>query len=300
MPRLLAAWVLAQFTSHLDTINRGFRPRLSRSHFPNTLHFNSIIIESKMPTKPLNYAPAPPRSRRWIKRASLLLITASMGWSAYQYGPTFWHRIQRQYWQRQCMNFTLPPDTVVYEEEPTAATKLIANQPKSYVNTIIWTQIRSRVFPAASHICTCLKRFSDLSYIGHSTSLQPTFFMHERVSASGHHRLILIDCGHPVHRSRPIATITGWEGNRSALTPICLTDRFVTESLEEFSLPPEDVRISHSPQLRVYAGQPDLIDAAHFTIRYQMWGQEDILDGRLNDDDTVTLKPRKPPVEPKN
>jgi hypothetical protein len=50
--------------------------------------------------------------------------------------------------------------------------------------------------------------------------------------------------------------------------------------------------------VRIYAGQPDPNDPSHFTIRYQMWGKEDILDGRLGNDDQVTLTPRNRPTEP--
>jgi hypothetical protein len=50
----------------------------------------------------------------------------------------------------------------------------------------------------------------------------------------------------------------------------------------------------------VYAGQPDPDDPAHFTIRYQMWGQEDVLDGRLLDNDRITSTPRDMPQEPTN
>ena len=52
------------------------------------------------------------------------------------------------------------------------------------------------------------------------------------------------------------------------------------------------------PKTRIFAGQPDPADASHFTIRYQLWGQEDIIDGKLQDDDRVTLIPRNLPCEP--
>ena len=48
-------------------------------------------------------------------------------------------------------------------------------------------------------------------------------------------------------------------------------------------------------QSAVYA--EDSADPSHFTIRYEMWGKSDVLDGRLNDDDSVTLEPRHPPAE---
>jgi len=52
--------------------------------------------------------------------------------------------------------------------------------------------------------------------------------------------------------------------------------------------------------VRVYAGQPDRDDPSHFTIRYQMWGQEDVLDGWLQDNDGVRLVPRHLPEWPKD
>jgi hypothetical protein len=51
------------------------------------------------------------------------------------------------------------------------------------------------------------------------------------------------------------------------------------------------------PLVRIFAGQPDPNDPGHFTIRYRMWGQEDVLDGRLLDNDQVTLMSRKQPME---
>ena len=51
---------------------------------------------------------------------------------------------------------------------------------------------------------------------------------------------------------------------------------------------------------RVYAGQVDPNDPSHFTIRYQIWGQEDIVDGRLDNTGKLTLKQRNPPKPPKN
>jgi hypothetical protein len=49
------------------------------------------------------------------------------------------------------------------------------------------------------------------------------------------------------------------------------------------------------PQVRIYAGQVDPADASHFTIRYEMWGQTDVLDGRLDNNDGITLRQRSQP-----
>ena len=50
--------------------------------------------------------------------------------------------------------------------------------------------------------------------------------------------------------------------------------------------------------LRIYAGQADAGDRSRFTIRYECWGQSDVVDGKLNDDNSVELKPRKRPMPP--
>jgi hypothetical protein len=52
----------------------------------------------------------------------------------------------------------------------------------------------------------------------------------------------------------------------------------------KIDVPPRD-------RLRLFAGQPDPADAAHFTIAYDIDGQPGVVDGRLKDDDTVELKP---------
>lgn len=41
--------------------------------------------------------------------------------------------------------------------------------------------------------------------------------------------------------------------------------------------------------IRVYAGQPDSADESHFTIRYEINNKNDIIDGYLQDDGSVTL-----------
>lgn len=53
----------------------------------------------------------------------------------------------------------------------------------------------------------------------------------------------------------------------------------------------------HPPLVRMYAGQADAHDPSHFTIHYQMWGQEDVLDGKLDDQDQITLTPRHSPED---
>ena len=55
-------------------------------------------------------------------------------------------------------------------------------------------------------------------------------------------------------------------------------------------------RKCETPAMRVYAGQIDPNNPSHFTIRYEAWGQQDVLDCWLDDRDEVTYKPRNFPT----
>lgn len=55
---------------------------------------------------------------------------------------------------------------------------------------------------------------------------------------------------------------------------------------------------SHPPHIRIFAGQRDPNDPSRFTVRYQVWAQEDIIDGRMDDKGMITLTPRKMPAQP--
>src|SRR5580658_7141971 len=74
---------------------------------------------------PLEYAPAPPRWRKPARRFLLGLVLTMIAFCGWRWGPYAWHQTRLLYWQRQCMDFSLPADTVVYEEEPAAATLLL-------------------------------------------------------------------------------------------------------------------------------------------------------------------------------
>ena len=67
---------------------------------------------------PLDYAPAP-RNRRRIYRAIVASLLLGLSLVAWKRGPGWWRRAEIFYWQHQCLQYSLPPDTVVYEEDPT-------------------------------------------------------------------------------------------------------------------------------------------------------------------------------------
>lgn len=112
-------------------------------------------------------------------------------------------------------------------------------------------------------------------------------FLHQRRSPSGNTRLVVIgDLFNSINYDTCVPT--GFFGrsppieNESILfgvTPLLL-DAYDTNG---------DGIADRPFHLRVYAGQPDPNDQSHFTIRYEIDNQKDIIDGYLQDDGSVKL-----------
>jgi hypothetical protein len=247
---------------------------------------------------PLDYAPAP-RNRRWIYRvifASLLLGLALVAW---KWGPTWWRRAEVLYWQHQCLQFSLSPDTVVYEEDPTEAAALLAGNPEYHPYPL---QRRSSMQAAVSPATAAafgVSEWNKLTLVlsrSYSPLINPAvIFLHERISPAGHRRLVCVRYGPQGDtfsaqfvQSLNCDTFTVIPGTWSQ-PPIYTPQGWEFDVLTGWPRKP--------PLVRIFAGQPDPNDPAHFTIRYRIWGQEDVLDGRLLDNDQVTLTFRKQPQE---
>lgn len=254
-------------------------------------------------TIPLQYAAAPSRWRRRARKillATTLLITTCLLW---RYGPYAWRQSQLLYWQHQCMNYSARPDTVVYEEDPHAAAALLRLSPEYAPFTLQRDSDYQKHLPpvqAAKFCPRCLTKLLQRSnlpisqFLAQGGRLDAVIFLHELTSPCGHRRLVWITyaqrgsdftwtflSGYPVWPS--VMLPATWK------TPIA----YAPYGVYAVSVP--GAYFKKPPLLRIYAGQPDPADPSHFTIRYQMWGQQDILDGRLDDTDHVYLKPRKNP-----
>ena len=207
----------------------------------------------------IDYAPAPPRYRRKAVRRAVgvpLLATALalLGWKA---GPPAWRHARLLYWQRRAMNYALPPDRVVYDE----ATGVI-----SFAKP--W-----------EHFCQVFSPPGRLA--------AATLFLHERRNSKGHSRLVAVEgsngpsvAANPMHFMMSVCVI----GPGGAFTqPIAAADDFHLINL----------RSTFSDHVRRYAGQPDPADPSHFTMRCQVNDRSIIIDGWLQDDDTVKLERRR-------
>jgi hypothetical protein len=225
---------------------------------------------------PLEYPISTSPWRRRIRLALLGLILVATILCTWHWGPYICHQTKLLYWQRQCMNFSLPPNTVVYEGEPTNAAQTAALAPQ------------------------CWRSFCDTNNShwvggGRNTAVG---FLGERISPAGHRRLICAT----LTPSRDVlpAFIMKIDCIAVAATPATWTDtaRLSMLGVGGVQLPIQFA--AQPPLIRIFAGQPDPKDASHFTIRFQIGGQEDVIDGWLRDSDSLTLRPRYLPQRLRN
>lgn len=279
--------------------------------------------------KTLNYAPAPPRWKRRGRTALLGAVVLLAVFATWHWSPGVYRQARLLYWQRQCLNFSQPADFVVYEEEQgAAATLLTKNGYSRYViNRAVQFNAPRTALTAASYAPACWGKLQNAqlalpqpptapvtaapNWVLTSSAWQPgtgwgpmaagrpaaVIFMHERTSPAGHRRLVVLTFTAETGSFQP-GFIDGENVDTLALTPAT----WRTPVMQVPKLVGLDVMSGwpkHPPHVRIYAGQIDPADPARFAIRYQIWGQEDVLDGKLEDNDQVTLTARRVPQEPR-
>jgi hypothetical protein len=258
----------------------------------------------------LEYAPDARLAGKRIRRAILALIVPAVAFAIWQWVPPASHRLRTLYWQQECLKYTAVPNAVVYDEDPAAAATLvrlgpeyslyIPNRGLSVSPVVAAANSTATVFRphCLEKLCACTTpRITNWAFF--STSIRSdgaTIFLHERTSPVGRRRLVCVTYA-PEARFFTPSFISGENVCASAITPASWRNPL---SLKTFDIA-FDVRGTQSisrPLVRIYAGQPDPTDAAHFTIHYQMWGKDDVLDGLLLDDDSVALVARATPRPP--
>jgi len=262
-----------------------------------------------MPSAPmiparLDYAPAPPKRRKWLRRSVFLIFLLGVGAVCWRWGGAAWHQARLLYWQRQCLRYTAPANQIVYEEDPVNAAKLMATDAQ-YAPYPLKRRTQSESFTAApvnaaAYVPACWARFESASNPLVSLQLGRAYgaivFLHERVAPSGHRRLVSVRY-FPDIDTFVAAFINGYNYSTETITAATLRSP-PTPAMRAYAIDVLSGYPRHPPMVRMYAGQIDPNDPSHFTIRYEMWGQTDTLDGRLDDNDDVTLTPRKLPQDP--
>ena len=216
------------------------------------------------------------RTRRWL----ILSAIAATLLTSFVWAPPLWRHAQLLYWQRQCLNYTAPPDQVVYESDPTAAAKLLASS----------KACRTDASGAAYLVPEAWESFYSLLSPPGGRS-QGTVFLHRLRRPDGVERLLavdLIDADNPsmFHASifQPGTAITRPRQVGNVMTmgmAIGGGDAFVFAATRP------------SKWRRVYAGRGDPADASHFTFVWESPFRRFMFDGWLLNDDRFVLETRE-------
>jgi hypothetical protein len=202
-------------------------------------------------------------------------------------------------WHRT-LTFTLPPDQVVYEEDPRRAAGLAALPPdprSAYVGDPD-KPAPPAYFPhgtgdyyLGSRGAEYLPEFYRRMFMG--VPPNGLLFLHERVAPGAVHRLVLVMQSNAPAPVRVTVRSTDAELRAryglTLITKSCPVDKEFTPrhgNITRLDLLP----CSADRVLRIYAGQPDPNDLARFTIRYEIDNAPGTIEGRLQEDGAVSLR----------
>jgi hypothetical protein len=217
-----------------------------------------------MPGPPkLNYAPPSPMHRResfrrWIYLTVALAILIAGRW----WIPRAWRRAELMYWQHRCMVYSPPKDQVVFKGQIGFDRSLVSAQ-------------YSEVIPYAwSHFYNLASPPGLIS--------NGTIFLHALRNKRGI-RLVSLDVG-----ELP-------DGTYDALARVFYpgTSRHAPAQCSGYS---HVYLASDKERLLVFAGHADPMDVCHFTFRIVTGTKQQIFDGWLQNDDTVSIGERSVPV----
>ena len=201
------------------------------------------------------------RPRRRVWRAGALLAVVALVGAAVLWGPGWLRHAADLLDQRRCMNYTAPPDQVVYDT------------PRDVQG--VRRSLKTSFAPSS------WKRFA-------RNRGAAVVFLHGRTSPSGNRRLVCVEADPKsvLHYAGSASVMPTWSFR--VLVPGTLSkgpaDVPGTVYKEPFFL------ISAE---RVYAAQPDPSDPSHFTITYEHHGERKTVDAWLQDDDTLKFRHRQ-------
>ena len=211
----------------------------------------------------LNYARRP----RWCKRKSIRIVCVTVSVlvliaAALFAGPRLSQRITLFELQRRCLRSQHPPEFVVYSVDRTFTAVRASNRIVGSTDPA-WTQLYAALSPPGA------VRSADV-------------LVHSRRTPRGACALIAL--------SQPSYSSGDWiEFNATVveLGNALVLPRIVSNDVKDVPVP------GMVQTKRVYAGQPDPKDDSHFTIVVLIDGRQTLVDGWLEDDDSIKLEPRQ-------
>ena len=221
---------------------------------------------------PLEYGKSRRLTRRRVARGLALVGALAAGASAFWWEPALARRMEAAAWRRECLSYAPPHDQVVFEEDAAALPALLGVG--GYEPAVGG---RVRLVPS------CWRKEMP------SLSSQGTVFLHALTSRGGHRRLVGVDVSvlpgmllsstGNVEDQSIVGTVIAPGTGLGADRPVRVADVLLW-------VDQKDPR-----PMRFFAGRPDANDPSHFSFDYQRAGVRGVIQGWLNDDDTVTLAP---------
>jgi hypothetical protein len=245
----------------------------------------------------LDYATGAHTRRRKVRRRlaaiALMWVVVAAGWWR---GPVVYRRLLREYWQHQVQSYVAPPDRVVYEEDPGRWPALLARDGYQKFSTSSpgWNDF----------VGYMAEPVTKLAEAGQLRLGGTALFAHARRTPSGQERLVVVWMAY--NSVRPNAQ--GATPDNQVRFDLCTSvvsraSQMIKEGLPSPWIAPQEVAENRQSTLyaRIFAGQIDPHDDAHFTIPFEIGEYSDVIDGYLRDDDGVLLRPHKldHPLNPK-
>ncbi|MDB5299636.1 MAG: hypothetical protein JWO87_1299 [Phycisphaerales bacterium] len=214
------------------------------------------------------------RVQRWLCRAgAVAMVLVGIGLAQY---ATKQMRILRC--QRACMEYTAPETQVVWEDGMPAGT---VAPPAGGVLTS--ASLHPPVIAAAP--VACWENLWAASTGGYQPAEDGVLFLHERVSPSGNKRLIRVRLN---FRGATALTL-----DCRVITPAGFFSAAYWRAEQDFMAAvasfPYRYPDVHGRKVRAFAGQADPKVPDHFTIACDIGGRKTLIDGVLQDDDTVVF-----------
>lgn len=232
-------------------------------------------------TARLDYAKRPSlKRRRWLAGfVALAILAASMvGW---RWGGNWFDKGVMLYRQHRCLTYAAPADRVVFDSNPQRVQALAADRSYAIVRGCAFWKPLSYWD----------QYFGSLKFVASpSGSQRALLFLHECRSPEGGR--FLVELERVVGKEESPDFIQGYDVECNVIQVGTLSSP-PRQILYPYEI---DVLDSIGPHtdIRIYAGQIDPSDPAHFTIRYESGGKSATINGRVDNEGHVTLaRPEK-------
>jgi len=193
---------------------------------------------------------------------------------AVRLGPQAGERAVLLYHQRGCLNYTAPPDQVVFDSDPARVVKL-ANDPNFVISG-------GRAFRRSPEDWLALSRELPSGFSPPAALL----FMHELRAPGCAPRLVVIEQGG--NSANPEYFLVPGGFDHRVLEPAG-----IQHALNDVTGPCSGntpLAPSSRSAFRIYAGQPDPADPSHFTIRFTADGVTRVVNGHLKADGSLDMR----------